>query len=243
MFSITRYDNVTFDEDIICDYCKKNKADFFCFTQNSSMCCKECKDNNIPPITPYPIVRTGKKSVTYSVYNPSALNANEVKFTLTTHKTVNSICTFTTLANTESTTSLWDIVGDDVTEDKTTGFKEFVRYAFEDSKDFIVTETKEHVILIVIRKREKLSMVIFRKNDEGRVSSVTEGHGENPNESFTVREEKRQKKEAKKKKKNKKSEEIYAVRGDGSVTTLDRLLRNEPDLAPSGTFPSLNVLH
>jgi hypothetical protein len=232
----SEYENQTFPEDIICDYCGEKKADYFCMTENSTCCCQDCKDKGLPKTEPYPIKRTGKTRIRYKVDHAHTVSTHEISYTLETTKYLNAICTFRTKANTQSTTDIWENVSE-IKEDVTTSFNNYVHHSHDDALDFIVEETEKLVILTVIRKRDKVTIESFLKKDNGAMSYSIEGHGH----PYKTRAEKTEIYSKKSKKKPGKDQPIMAYRGDGSVTTLDRLLRGEPDLAPPDTVPRLNL--
>jgi hypothetical protein len=112
--------------------------------------------------------------------------------------------------------------------------EEYVKIHEPKTKEYAVSESDNFYILTCIKKGNVVYTRLFGKFDEGRSSGGVSGLCESLYETEAAIREKEAKKQAD-------EPSTMAIRGDGSVTTLDRLLSGEPDIAPPGTAPRLNI--
>jgi hypothetical protein len=124
------------------------------------------------------------------------------------------------------------------TEVKMFTLEEYLDVNFEGYKEYGLTESKNFYILTVFQKGNQVTTILYDKFDNNKLGGLI---SQKVNNLYLTEKQIREKEAKKKAKECEEDREIYAVRGDGSVTTLDRLLRNEPDLAPPGTGPTLNI--
>jgi hypothetical protein len=243
MWTGASYKNRDVSEEISCSVCGK-KAEYVRLpTNHVRLFCKSCKEADTSGYEFCPMESTCKTEITYITEHQRAVNINEITYQLETRKRRDAIYHLDCDNDANSTRVNRNIItGERVREDTiqevTTTFSKFIHYAFDDARDFILSETDRLVILNVIRKYNKITTCFFLKSDGGKLTEYVVGKGESPYKTSAQRETERI---AKRNKERSNNGEIIAVRGDGSVTTLNRLLNNEPDIAPPGTRPPLNI--
>jgi hypothetical protein len=113
---------------------------------------------------------------------------------------------------------------------------EYIKIHHPDTKEYSVSETNNFYIVTLIERGNMVYTRLFAKFDDGKSAGGVRGKCDY---LFDTTDAKRKKDRKKKEKEN--GSPIMAIRGDGSVTTLDRLLKGEPDLAPPDTLPRLNL--
>lgn len=111
---------------------------------------------------------------------------------------------------------------------------EYIKIHFPQTKEYTVSETDSFIIMTMVEKGNLVYTRLFGKFNEGRSAGRVQGRCDHLFDiSEMIQEKERKKKET--------ESPIYVTRGDGSVTTLERALNNEPDLAPPDTVPRLNI--
>ncbi len=116
--------------------------------------------------------------------------------------------------------------------------EEYLDINFEGYKEYGLTESNNFYILTVFQKGNQVTTLLYDKFDNNKLRGSI---SQKVNNLYFTEKQIREKETKKKAKEGGKDREIYAIRGDGSVTTLDRLLSGKPDITPPGTGPKLKI--